>query len=171
MWNAREHCWILLSSKERIFEPLTDKLGHFQCSALHSEPFSLCIYKLYFSFLMHSILLVTPAPASLESSSSIEQEKYLQALLNVISVHCKRNGSNTLTVSPTIALSPGKIGLCSAFLCLNWSVTFLWFGASSMCGMNSVVSVLLDFPGSLFTLSFSEYVKDVYNLSWNTFQY
>uniref|UniRef100_A0A8C3V813 SET binding factor 2 n=1 Tax=Catharus ustulatus TaxID=91951 RepID=A0A8C3V813_CATUS len=46
------------------------------------------------------------APASLESSSSIEQEKYLQALLNVISVHCKRNGSNTLTVSPTIALSP-----------------------------------------------------------------
>ncbi|NXP57982.1 MTMRD protein, partial [Chloropsis cyanopogon] len=37
------------------------------------------------------------APTSLESSSSIEQEKYLQALLNVISVHCKRNGSNTLT--------------------------------------------------------------------------
>ncbi|KFP80732.1 Myotubularin-related protein 13, partial [Acanthisitta chloris] len=47
------------------------------------------------------------APTSLESSSSIEQEKYLQALLNVISVHCKMNGSNTLTVSPTIALSPG----------------------------------------------------------------
>uniref|UniRef100_A0A8B9QH63 SET binding factor 2 n=1 Tax=Apteryx owenii TaxID=8824 RepID=A0A8B9QH63_APTOW len=45
----------------------------------------------------------------LESSSSIEQEKYLQALLNVISVHCKMNGSNTLTVRPTIALSPGKI--------------------------------------------------------------
>uniref|UniRef100_A0A8B9QGW6 SET binding factor 2 n=1 Tax=Apteryx owenii TaxID=8824 RepID=A0A8B9QGW6_APTOW len=42
----------------------------------------------------------------LESSSSIEQEKYLQALLNVISVHCKMNGSNTLTVRPTIALSP-----------------------------------------------------------------
>ncbi|NXT37478.1 MTMRD protein, partial [Pelecanoides urinatrix] len=39
----------------------------------------------------------TTAPASLESSSSIEQEKYLQALLNVISVHCKMNGSNTLT--------------------------------------------------------------------------
>ncbi|NXV76690.1 MTMRD protein, partial [Atlantisia rogersi] len=37
------------------------------------------------------------APASLESSNSIEQEKYLQALLNVISVHCKMNGSNTLT--------------------------------------------------------------------------
>ncbi|NXY41141.1 MTMRD protein, partial [Ceuthmochares aereus] len=39
----------------------------------------------------------TTAPASLESSSSIEQEKYLQALLNVISVHCKMNGSNTVT--------------------------------------------------------------------------
>ncbi|NXL93320.1 MTMRD protein, partial [Alectura lathami] len=48
----------------------------------------------------------TTAPASLESSSSIEQEKYLQALLNVISVHCKMKGSNTLTVRPTIALSP-----------------------------------------------------------------
>ncbi|XP_062476127.1 myotubularin-related protein 13 isoform X7 [Pezoporus occidentalis] len=49
----------------------------------------------------------TTAPTSLESSSSIEQEKYLQALLNVISVHCKMNGSNTLTARPTIALSPG----------------------------------------------------------------
>lgn len=49
------------------------------------------------------------APASLESSSSIEQEKYLQALLNAISVHYKMNGSNTLTVRPAIALSPGKI--------------------------------------------------------------
>lgn len=127
MWSAREHCWILLcsqvmnslSSKERLFEPLTDKPGHLQCSALHSKPFILCVYKLYFSFLMHSILLVTLAPTSLESSSSIEQEKYLQALLNVISVHCKRNGSNTLTVSPTIALSPGKTPLHSAFLWLS----------------------------------------------------
>uniref|UniRef100_A0A8C8SVI7 SET binding factor 2 n=1 Tax=Pelusios castaneus TaxID=367368 RepID=A0A8C8SVI7_9SAUR len=49
----------------------------------------------------------TAAPANLESSSSIEQEKYLQALLNAISIHCKMNGSNTLTVRPTIALSPG----------------------------------------------------------------
>ncbi|XP_067396874.1 myotubularin-related protein 13 isoform X2 [Emydura macquarii macquarii] len=49
----------------------------------------------------------TTVPANLETSSSIEQEKYLQALLNAISVHCKMNGSNTLTVRPTIALSPG----------------------------------------------------------------
>uniref|UniRef100_A0A8C6JK06 Uncharacterized protein n=1 Tax=Melopsittacus undulatus TaxID=13146 RepID=A0A8C6JK06_MELUD len=48
----------------------------------------------------------TTAPTSLESSSSIEQEKYLQALLNVISVHCKMNGSNTLTARPPISLSP-----------------------------------------------------------------
>ncbi|XP_012580914.1 PREDICTED: myotubularin-related protein 13 isoform X1 [Condylura cristata] len=45
--------------------------------------------------------------SSLESSSSIEQEKYLQALLNAVSVHQKLNGSNTLTVRPAFALSPG----------------------------------------------------------------
>ncbi|KAE8606245.1 hypothetical protein XENTR_v10010644 [Xenopus tropicalis] len=51
----------------------------------------------------------TAAPASsLESSSSIEQEKYLQALLNAISVHYKMNGNGTLTVRPTLALSPGS---------------------------------------------------------------
>nr|XP_048708687.1 myotubularin-related protein 13 isoform X3 [Caretta caretta] len=48
----------------------------------------------------------TAVPPNLESSSSIEQEKYLQALLNAISIHSKMNGSNTLTVRPTIALSP-----------------------------------------------------------------
>ncbi|KAM5248953.1 myotubularin-related protein 13 isoform 8-T8 [Ctenodactylus gundi] len=45
--------------------------------------------------------------SSLESSSSIEQEKYLQALLNAVSVHQKLRGSNTLTVRPAFALSPG----------------------------------------------------------------
>ncbi|XP_034522444.1 myotubularin-related protein 13 isoform X6 [Ailuropoda melanoleuca] len=44
--------------------------------------------------------------SSLESSSSIEQEKYLQALLNAVSVHQKLSGSNTLTVRPALALSP-----------------------------------------------------------------
>ncbi|XP_040183909.1 myotubularin-related protein 13 isoform X2 [Rana temporaria] len=49
------------------------------------------------------------APASsLESSSSIEQEKYLQALLNVISVHYKSNAGSTMTIRPTLALSPGS---------------------------------------------------------------
>ncbi|XP_012884129.1 PREDICTED: myotubularin-related protein 13 [Dipodomys ordii] len=45
--------------------------------------------------------------SSLESSSSIEQEKYLQALLNAVSVHQKLKGNNTLTVRPALALSPG----------------------------------------------------------------
>ncbi|XP_028915382.1 myotubularin-related protein 13 isoform X4 [Ornithorhynchus anatinus] len=50
----------------------------------------------------------TTVPASsLDSSSSIEQEKYLQALLNAISVHQKMSGNNTLTVRPAFALSPG----------------------------------------------------------------
>uniref|UniRef100_A0A8D1JCW4 SET binding factor 2 n=1 Tax=Sus scrofa TaxID=9823 RepID=A0A8D1JCW4_PIG len=37
-----------------------------------------------------------------ESSSSIEQEKYLQALLNAVSVHQKLSGNNTLTVRPAL---------------------------------------------------------------------
>ncbi|XP_060159496.1 myotubularin-related protein 13 isoform X5 [Globicephala melas] len=45
--------------------------------------------------------------SSLESSSSIEQEKYLQALLSAVSVHQKLSGNNTLTVRPALALSPG----------------------------------------------------------------
>ncbi|XP_063293932.1 myotubularin-related protein 13 isoform X2 [Pelobates fuscus] len=45
--------------------------------------------------------------SSLESSSSIEQEKYLQALLNAISIHYKSNGNGTLTIRPTLVLSPG----------------------------------------------------------------
>ncbi|XP_023974856.1 myotubularin-related protein 13 isoform X2 [Physeter macrocephalus] len=45
--------------------------------------------------------------SSLESSSSIEQEKYLQALLSAASVHQKLSGNNTLTVRPALALSPG----------------------------------------------------------------
>ncbi|XP_068412713.1 myotubularin-related protein 13 isoform X3 [Eschrichtius robustus] len=45
--------------------------------------------------------------SSLESSSSIEQEKYLQALLSAVSVHQKLSGNNILTVRPALALSPG----------------------------------------------------------------
>ena len=44
--------------------------------------------------------------SSLESSSSIEQEKYLQALLTAVIVHQKLRGNSTLTVRPTLALSP-----------------------------------------------------------------
>ncbi|KAM9301545.1 myotubularin-related protein 13 [Gastrophryne carolinensis] len=51
----------------------------------------------------------TSAPASsLESSSSIEQEKYFQALLNTISFHYKANGGSNLTIRPALALSPGS---------------------------------------------------------------
>ncbi|KFQ74325.1 Myotubularin-related protein 13, partial [Phaethon lepturus] len=72
----------------------------------------------------------TTAPASLESSSSIEQEKYLRALLNVISVHCKMNGSNTLTVRPTIALSPGVwASLRSSNRFINTQTPFIDVGA------------------------------------------
>ncbi|KFQ51291.1 Myotubularin-related protein 13, partial [Nestor notabilis] len=72
----------------------------------------------------------TTAPTSLESSSSIEQEKYLQALLNVISVHCKMNGGNTLTARPTIALSPGVwASLRSSNRFINTQTPFIDVGA------------------------------------------
>lgn len=45
--------------------------------------------------------------SSLESSSSIEQEKYLQAILSAVSVHQKLRGNNSLTVRPALALPPG----------------------------------------------------------------
>ncbi|XP_006642674.2 myotubularin-related protein 13 isoform X2 [Lepisosteus oculatus] len=51
----------------------------------------------------------TAAPAlSSESSSSLEQEKYLQAILSAIPIYFKANGNNTLTNRSLIALSPGN---------------------------------------------------------------
>ncbi|XP_071257712.1 myotubularin-related protein 13-like isoform X4 [Salvelinus alpinus] len=48
------------------------------------------------------------APAnSSDLSSSLEQEKYLQAILNSIPVYFKLNGSNTLSNRSLIGLSPG----------------------------------------------------------------
>uniref|UniRef100_A0A8C7U7L4 SET binding factor 2 n=1 Tax=Oncorhynchus mykiss TaxID=8022 RepID=A0A8C7U7L4_ONCMY len=48
------------------------------------------------------------APAnSSELSSSLEQEKYLQAILNSIPVYFKLNGSNSLSNRSLIGLSPG----------------------------------------------------------------
>ncbi|XP_036390666.1 myotubularin-related protein 13-like isoform X3 [Megalops cyprinoides] len=49
------------------------------------------------------------APASSsESSSSLEQEKYLQAILSAIPIYFKTNGNNTLTNRSLIGLSPGS---------------------------------------------------------------
>ncbi|XP_077177901.1 myotubularin-related protein 13 isoform X5 [Paroedura picta] len=72
----------------------------------------------------------TSAPTTLESSSSIEQEKYLQALLSAISVNCKMNGNNTLTIRPTIALSPGMwASLRSSSRFISTQMPFLDVGA------------------------------------------
>ncbi|KAE8297021.1 Myotubularin-related protein 13 SET-binding factor 2 [Larimichthys crocea] len=49
------------------------------------------------------------APASSsDSSSSLEQEKYLQAILNSIPIYFKMNGNNTLSNRSLIGLSPGS---------------------------------------------------------------
>lgn len=49
------------------------------------------------------------APAtSSESSSSLEQEKYLQAILSSIPIYFKANGSNTLSNRSLVSLSPAN---------------------------------------------------------------
>lgn len=52
------------------------------------------------------VLLLAPASSS-DSSSSLEQEKYLQAILNSIPIYFKMNGNNTLSNRSLIGLSPG----------------------------------------------------------------
>uniref|UniRef100_A0A672LH28 SET binding factor 2 n=1 Tax=Sinocyclocheilus grahami TaxID=75366 RepID=A0A672LH28_SINGR len=47
------------------------------------------------------------APTSSETSSSLEQEKYLQAILSSIPIYFKPNSNNTLTNRSLIGLSPG----------------------------------------------------------------
>ncbi|CAG5856281.1 unnamed protein product [Menidia menidia] len=49
----------------------------------------------------------TPVSSS-DSSSSLEQEKYLQAILDSIPVYFKMNGNNTLSNRSLIGLSPGS---------------------------------------------------------------
>uniref|UniRef100_A0A673CXR3 SET binding factor 2 n=1 Tax=Sphaeramia orbicularis TaxID=375764 RepID=A0A673CXR3_9TELE len=70
------------------------------------------------------------APASSsESSSSLEQEKYLQAILNSIPIYFKMNGNNTLSNRSLIGLSPACVQLrrsnrpatarvCVTFVCI-----------------------------------------------------
>uniref|UniRef100_A0AAQ5ZU54 SET binding factor 2 n=1 Tax=Amphiprion ocellaris TaxID=80972 RepID=A0AAQ5ZU54_AMPOC len=48
-------------------------------------------------------------PSSTDSSSSLEQEKYLQAILDSIPIYFKMNGNNTLSNRSLIGLSPGTV--------------------------------------------------------------
>ncbi|XP_008335218.1 myotubularin-related protein 13 isoform X2 [Cynoglossus semilaevis] len=50
----------------------------------------------------------TSSTESSDSSSSLEQEKYLRAILNSIPVYFKMNGNNTLSNRSLIGLSPGS---------------------------------------------------------------
>lgn len=54
------------------------------------------------------VLPLAPASSS-DSSSSLEQEKYLQAILNSIPIYFKMNGNNTLSNRSLIGLSPGTL--------------------------------------------------------------
>ncbi|XP_075694275.1 myotubularin-related protein 13 isoform X1 [Rhinoderma darwinii] len=91
------------------------------------------------------------APASsLESSSSIEQEKYLQALLNAISVHYKMNGSSTLTIRPTLALSPGSARKSSR---MSGGVKHVVPGHLGGSPSNSITRGVLGYRDKLFSQS------------------
>lgn len=59
-------------------------------------------------------ILLLPAPTSSETSSSLEQEKYLQAILSSIPIYFKPNGSNTLTNRSLVGLSPGTAEISGA---------------------------------------------------------
>uniref|UniRef100_A0A8C6SZL9 SET binding factor 2 n=1 Tax=Neogobius melanostomus TaxID=47308 RepID=A0A8C6SZL9_9GOBI len=52
-------------------------------------------------------------PSSSKSSSSLEQEKYLQAILDSIPIYFKMNGNNTLSNRSLVGLSPGTVHLIS----------------------------------------------------------
>lgn len=60
------------------------------------------------------LILLLPAPTSSETSSSLEQEKYLQAILSSIPIYFKPNGSNTLTNRSLVGLSPGTAMISGA---------------------------------------------------------
>ncbi|XP_028332443.1 myotubularin-related protein 13 isoform X2 [Gouania willdenowi] len=50
----------------------------------------------------------TTSVSSSDSSSSLEQEKYLQAILDSIPIYFKMNGNNTLSNRSLVGLSPGS---------------------------------------------------------------
>uniref|UniRef100_A0A673CZA4 SET binding factor 2 n=1 Tax=Sphaeramia orbicularis TaxID=375764 RepID=A0A673CZA4_9TELE len=60
-------------------------------------------------------------PSSTGSSSSLEQEKYLQAILNSIPIYFKMNGNNTLS-NPCVQLRrsnrPATARVCVTFVCI-----------------------------------------------------
>uniref|UniRef100_A0A8C4EKL8 SET binding factor 2 n=1 Tax=Dicentrarchus labrax TaxID=13489 RepID=A0A8C4EKL8_DICLA len=61
----------------------------------------------------------TAPTSSSDSSSSLEQEKYLQAILSSIPIYFKMNGNNTLSNRSLIGLSPGTPAPeCVTFVCV-----------------------------------------------------
>uniref|UniRef100_A0A8C1ZRQ0 SET binding factor 2 n=1 Tax=Cyprinus carpio TaxID=7962 RepID=A0A8C1ZRQ0_CYPCA len=65
-----------------------------------------------------------PSSAGMFTSSSLEQEKYLQAILSSIPIYFKPNGSNTLTNRSLIGLSPGTAKISGVWASLRSSSRF-----------------------------------------------
>ncbi|XP_051577558.1 myotubularin-related protein 13-like isoform X3 [Myxocyprinus asiaticus] len=88
----------------------------------------------------------TAAPASSESSSSLEQEKYLQAILSSIPIYFNPNGSNTLTNRSLIGLSPAserRVSRIPKMAPVHLDISF----------SNSFTRGVLGYRGKLFTHS------------------
>uniref|UniRef100_A0A3Q1B805 SET binding factor 2 n=1 Tax=Amphiprion ocellaris TaxID=80972 RepID=A0A3Q1B805_AMPOC len=69
------------------------------------------------------------APASSsDSSSSLEQEKYLQAILDSIPIYFKMNGNNTLSNRSLIGLSPVTFEHTSSCVCVTFVCICMFAG-------------------------------------------
>lgn len=81
---------------------------HSSClSGVEAWVFFGLVYELTY-YVRYQCCVLSAAPASSsESSSSLEQEKYLQAILDSIPIYFKMNGNNTLSNRSIIGLSPG----------------------------------------------------------------
>uniref|UniRef100_A0A673MSC0 Myotubularin-related protein 13-like n=1 Tax=Sinocyclocheilus rhinocerous TaxID=307959 RepID=A0A673MSC0_9TELE len=67
-----------------------------------------------------------PSSAGTFTSSSLEQEKYLQAILSSIPIYFKPNGNNTLTNRSLIGLSPGIAKISGASFTHRLILRFLF---------------------------------------------
>jgi len=79
---------------------------HFPCPVLSCTCINAVCLGHWFECLWRQPLSAATSSSS-ESSSSLEQEKYLQAILDSVPVYFKMNGNTTLSNRSQIGLSPG----------------------------------------------------------------